>query len=137
MTMDGSCLCGAVTYQIEGDPAFVGSCYCNECHKESGAGHITVVAVPETAAKVAGITKSHTMPGGSGMEVKRSFCPNCGTTVYGQPAMMPGTMMFRAGTIHQAEQLAPTMAVYVLEALPWDQPPAGMPAFPKMPLPPQ
>ena len=133
MTINGGCLCGAVTYQIEGDPTFVGKCYCTECQKESGTGHLTVVAVPAAAAKVTGVTSAHTMPGGSGMDVTRTFCPDCGTTLYGEPAMMAGTMMFRAGTVNQAEHLVPTMAVYVAEAPPWDQPPAGMTAFPGTP----
>ena len=79
MKMTGGCLCGAVRYELSGEPTFVGNCYCAQCRKESGAGHNTVVAVPDTAAKISGKTKSYSQAGASGKQVKRNFCPNCGT----------------------------------------------------------
>lgn len=135
MTMTGSCLCGAVTYAIAGEPSFVGNCYCADCRKESGTGHLTLVAVPAATVTAIGATQSYTKPGDSGMDVTRIFCPNCGTTLFGEPAMMAGMLMVRAGSLNEAARLVPHMAVYAADALPWDQPPAGMLAFAKLPPP--
>ncbi len=33
------CLCGAVTYEIEGDPMIVAHCHCTDSQRISGAGH--------------------------------------------------------------------------------------------------
>ena len=34
----GSCLCGAVKYEINGDPVFAGLCHCKDCQKYTGTG---------------------------------------------------------------------------------------------------
>ena len=47
--LKGGCLCGAVTYEAKGDPAFVGHCYCVDCRKASGTSHGTHVGLPEDA----------------------------------------------------------------------------------------
>lgn len=36
--LTGGCLCGAVRYQVEGEPLYAGFCYCVDCRKASGAG---------------------------------------------------------------------------------------------------
>ena len=133
MAMTGGCLCGAVRYELSGEPTFVGSCYCTQCQKESGAGHNTAVAMPNSATKITGETKVYSQPGASGKAVKRNFCANCGTTVFGQPELMPDTTIFRAGTLDDSSGLAISMAVYGAEAQSWDQPPEGIPIFAGMP----
>jgi len=41
--------------------------------------------------------------------------------------------MLRAGTLDDPEQFKPMAAIYVSRAPSWDQPAAGMMAFPEMP----
>ena len=134
MTMTGGCLCGAVRYAIEGSPQFVGSCYCNDCKKETGTGHSTIVAVPETALKLTGVLTDFRRAGDSGADVVRSFCPKCGTTVLGRPAMIPGVAMVRAGTLDDPTSIMPMMGIYASRAVHWDQPPVGLQVFPEMPM---
>ncbi len=133
MTMMGGCLCGAVRYEIEGSPQFVGRCYCNDCKKETGTGHATVVAVPDAALKVTGALTAFAKPGASGADVVRSFCPKCGTTVLSHPTVMAGVALMRAGTLDDPSSVTPTMAIYGSRTVHWDQPPAGMQVFPEMP----
>ena len=33
----GGCLCGAVRYEVRGEPVHVGRCHCTDCRKESGS----------------------------------------------------------------------------------------------------
>lgn len=42
----GSCLCGALTYEIEGEPDGVWVCHCSNCRKASGSIGNTIVVVP-------------------------------------------------------------------------------------------
>jgi hypothetical protein len=37
MSVKGSCLCGAVTYEITGPFEYVGNCHCSICRKSHGA----------------------------------------------------------------------------------------------------
>lgn len=47
-TTKGSCLCGALTYEIEGDIDGVWWCHCSNCRKASGGAGNTIVIVPKT-----------------------------------------------------------------------------------------
>lgn len=57
------------------------------------------------------------------------LCPNCGTGISSKGAR-PGVVMLTAGTLDDPEAFKPMAAVYASRASSWDQPPAGMPAFP-------
>jgi hypothetical protein len=135
MTMTGGCLCGKVRYEVSGEPIFTGKCYCDDCHKESGTGHVTVLTVPGDAVHLTGETKTYTQPGDSGADVVRTFCPNCGTTLYGEPAMMKGVKMVRTGTLDDSSGIAANMAIYGAKASHWDLPPAGIELHAGMPMP--
>jgi hypothetical protein len=37
----GSCLCGAIAYEAEGEPLFMQSCHCQRCRRARGAAHGT------------------------------------------------------------------------------------------------
>jgi hypothetical protein len=39
--MRGSCLCGAVTYEISGSFKVMGNCHCSICRKANGAAFVT------------------------------------------------------------------------------------------------
>jgi hypothetical protein len=45
-TRKGSCLCGARTYEIEGEIDGVWMCHCSRCRKVSGSNGIAIVIVP-------------------------------------------------------------------------------------------
>ena len=135
MTMTGGCLCGKVRYEVTGEPMFAGKCYCDDCRKESGTGHITIIATAGSNVTVTGETKTFTSKGDSGADVNRTFCPNCGTTLYGNPSVMGDTKMIRIGTLDDSSSIAPTMAIYCAKASAWDQPPAGIEHHPGMPMP--
>ena len=38
---EGSCLCGAVAYEVEGEPLFMQSCHCTRCRRGRSAAHGT------------------------------------------------------------------------------------------------
>ena len=41
MTTDGSCLCGAVTWEVSGEPNTAYHCHCKICRKVHGAAFAT------------------------------------------------------------------------------------------------
>lgn len=46
MTRKGSCLCGARTYEIQGNIGGVWMCHCSQCRKMSGSNGISILIVP-------------------------------------------------------------------------------------------
>ena len=35
----GGCACGAIRYDIAGEPVFMNHCQCRDCQRKSGTGH--------------------------------------------------------------------------------------------------
>ena len=133
MSLTGSCLCGAVRYESNAEPVFSGHCYCSDCQKETGGGHLTVAAVPDATVKISGPTISFSKPGGSGQAIERTFCSKCGSTLFSRPQAYTGMTLLRAGTLDNPSQIVPGMSIYTSHALAWDQPSTSIPGFLEMP----
>lgn len=133
MTITGGCLCKKTRYMISGEPQWAGSCYCADCQKESGSGHLTALAFPGEAVSLSGPSKVFSAEGGSGSTIDRTFCGECGSTLFSHPHMMGDFRIVRAGTLDDSSHVAPAMAIFCSQAPQWDQPPEGVPAFAQMP----
>jgi hypothetical protein len=78
----GSCLCGAVTFEIEGELTPPTACHCTKCRKHTG--HFEAgTDVPKTALTVSG----EDMVGWyfSSEKVRRGFCKTCGSSLFFDP----------------------------------------------------
>ena len=129
----GGCLCGKVRYSANVDPIFTGVCHCRDCQKFGGSAFAIVVAVPKDALSMQGDLRSFSKPGDSGQPIERRFCPECGSTICDEAAVMPGVVMIAAGSLDDASWLKPAMQIYCDSAQPWVQLGEDMKAFPKMP----
>ena len=132
MSFKGHCLCGAVQYESTGSAVFMGNCYCTDCRRESGTGHITAVAVPDPTLTITGTTQDFTKPADSGQTIRNTFCPICATTILTHPSGLPGLALLRAGTLDDPSQVAPQVNMYVTCAPAWDRPASGLKDFPGM-----
>ena len=47
MTTTGGCLCGAVRYEIEGDPLLSAVCHCRNCQKQAGSAMSVLIGVAD------------------------------------------------------------------------------------------
>ena len=65
--MSGGCLCGAVRYRIDGPPEFCVLCYCRDCQRASGSGHVPVMGARRAQVTITG--KRATLPRGHRMVV--------------------------------------------------------------------
>src|SRR5262245_6446734 len=110
--MTGGCLCGAVRYEVQGEPAFAGICHCRDCQKATGSGHAAVMALPEAAVKITGETKAFEVVGESQGTIARNFCPNCGSLLFAKPARMSGMILLTAGTLDDPSAYKPQIAIY-------------------------
>lgn len=133
MSLTGACLCGAVRYEASAEPLFSGHCYCGDCQKETGGGHLTIAAVPDATVNITGPTATFSKVGGSGQTIERTFCTKCGSTLFSRPKATAGMTLLRAGTLQNPAQITPGMSIYVSRAQAWDQPNANIPGFPELP----
>ena len=119
MKASGGCLCGAVHYEIDGDPVFAGHCHCRDCQKATGTGHVSVMGLPRDAVKVTGETRAFTVTGESGQPYTRHFCPTCGSLVFGVSPGRPGMINVTAGSLDDASAFEPQFSIYTRSRPAW------------------
>ncbi|MFM6321972.1 MAG: GFA family protein [Microcystis sp.] len=77
----GSCLCGNVSYQIDGQLGTITHCHCTKCRKAHGAAFSTVANVQINKFQFTSGTellKSFESSPGK----RRYFCVQCGSQIY-------------------------------------------------------
>ncbi|WP_230874741.1 GFA family protein [Methylomonas sp. LL1] len=82
ITFKGGCLCGAVKYQVSGNPERFYHCHCSRCRKSSGTGHATNLFLANAdLAFTAGesLVKQFKVP--DAKRFTRQFCSECGSQV--------------------------------------------------------
>ncbi|MGI9369833.1 MAG: GFA family protein [Ruegeria sp.] len=81
MTTTGSCLCGAVTFVIDGELSPPSACHCGQCRKQSG----NVWASTSTHLNNLNFTASDTLGWYRASEIaRRGFCSSCGSFLFWQ-----------------------------------------------------
>lgn len=84
--MQGSCLCGEITFQAEAAAREPAACHCTQCGKQSGH-HWVSVQVMDSALKINGSPRWYTSSPG----VRRGFCPTCGSFLFWKSDADPDT----------------------------------------------
>ncbi len=74
--INGSCLCGAVTLEIDAECGPIGACHCTQCRKSSGHYSASFDADPSQVT-FSGEIARYTRPGGATW----MFCPVCGSKI--------------------------------------------------------
>ena len=82
VSLNGSCLCGAVRYEVSGELQRFYHCHCLRCRKSSGTGHATNLML--TRAKLVftrgeSLLKRYKLP--EAERFTRQFCGECGSSV--------------------------------------------------------
>ena len=121
MKVDGSCLCGRITYEAEVDPERVAICHCADCQVNSGSAFGVVVSVTNRQFRLlSGTLKEYLKTAESGRVRILSFCPECGTRIHARTADDPDAFFgLRVGTVRQRDQLRPKRQVWCRSAQGW------------------
>ena len=78
--ISGSCLCGAVNYQISQDIGDIIHCHCIKCRKAHGAAFSSVAKVDDKNFSISGEEKLSSYQSSPGKT--RCFCSSCGSQIY-------------------------------------------------------
>jgi len=130
MKVQGSCHCGAITYEAEVDPDKVNLCNCTDCQVLTGSAfRVSVPAPAATFRLLTGQPKVYVKTADSGAKRRHSFCPSCGTPVCATAdAENPPSYSLRVGCLKQRAQLPPKRRIWCRSALDWAQNVSGVPA---------
>jgi hypothetical protein len=131
--LTGGCLCGRVRYTLTGEPAFTALCHCRNCQRYTGSSFEAVAVYPSTSVSVQGELKTYNDTGDSGQQVRRRFCPNCGSGVIAEGDVLPDLTIVLAGTLDDPSSYKPGMEIYCSSAQAWVHSGDERTRFPKMP----
>lgn len=112
----GGCLCGDVRIVASGRPFRVGLCHCLDCRKYSGSVFHASAIFPIDSVAIQGETREY---------AGRSFCPRCGSSLFGLSAY---EIEVSLGCLDAPDQLRPTYESWVARRESW------LPSFPFMRL---
>jgi len=94
----GSCLCGAVEYEITGSLGPVVYCHCSRCRKANGSAFN--VASPVATADFRFVKGQECLRDyRNNAGVHRVFCGTCGSPIIGKRESAPETVRVRIGTL--------------------------------------
>ncbi len=130
----GGCACGAIRYEITGEPVVSNDCQCRDCQQESGTGHGSHLTFLHSDVQVQGAAARWDMRGDSGNVKTRAFCPVCGSPVYMTFAAMPEFFTIRAASLDNPGRYQPQMVTYRVRAHAWDHVDPALPKLDKMPV---
>ena len=118
MAQRGSCLCGAVHYEVEVDPSIVFHCHCSICRKAHGAAFATFGYAPEGRFRWTRgeelLSHFESTPGSL-----RWFCSRCGTPLAGTGEALEGRVAVSLGSMEDGAGVLPTDHVFVDSKAPW------------------
>jgi len=129
----GSCLCGAVQYEISGDPQRFYHCHCSRCRKASGTGHASNMIVKATSVKwIKGeeLIKVYKVP--EAKRFARHFCSLCGSSV---PRYTPetGFVVIPAGSLDGEPASKPQGRIFWDSRVSWSCGDEDIPAYSEYP----
>jgi len=128
-TLQGSCLCGSVKFDVTPPFSAFRYCHCSRCQKASGSAHAANAFVPIAQfAWRAGesLVKRYDLPTAKRFTV--SFCTQCGTRV---PHQVKGRedMLIPAGLLDQAPAQKPENSIFWGSRASWYVAPGEMQCF--------
>ncbi|WP_150466411.1 GFA family protein [Francisella sp. SYW-9] len=120
MSVKGSCLCGSVSFELDGDFESFFLCHCSYCRKDTGSAH---------AANL--FSKNANLKWNSGQELvknfklpstrhTKSFCKECGSAVPIEVVDL-GLVVVPAGSLDDDITIKPTAHIFTASRAKWEE----------------
>ena len=124
--LKGSCLCGGIKYEIDGELGAVTNCHCSLCRKMSGSAFSSGSTIAAASFRfVAGeelLKEWESSPGNH-----RVFCGRCGSPLIKKKDKDPEHLRFRPGTLESDPRVKISKHMHVSSKAPWVEIRDGLP----------
>lgn len=128
--IQGSCLCGAVAFEVSARLELPHHCHCGICRKSRGTPFASDVAAPADSFRwLRGrefVRRFESSPG-----FFRQFCARCGSKLPGEP--QEGRVFMPLGPLDGDPGVRPQAHIFVASKAPWYEIPDSLPRFDAMP----
>jgi hypothetical protein len=132
-TVSGSCLCGTVLYEINGNVGIFQYCHCSRCRKFTGSAHSANLLVrPEQFRWLSGEEAIGRYEPPESRHFATVFCRNCGSSMpwlgkSGRAVVVP------AGTLDEHPGIEPMQNVFWASRAAWYRDASELPRFEELP----
>lgn len=129
--IQGSCLCGTVRFQLEGNPQFINHCHCSMCRKVHGAAFGSFLHAGGRGfswlSGEAEVQHFDSSPGN-----RRAFCKTCGSSV---PVLEEegAHVIIPAGSLDDDPGVRPIVHIHTASKAGWFEITDTLPQFPEFP----
>jgi hypothetical protein len=114
----GSCLCGAVRYEVDGALGPITCCHCSMCRKAQGTAFATNATVDAERFRITTGRESLRAYRSSPAK-ERVFCGTCGSPVYSRHDARPAVVRLRIGTLDTPIEARPSAHIHVASKAEW------------------
>lgn len=124
----GSCLCGGVRYEYDGDLQEISMCHCAQCRKAQGTAFAAVCPVASdkftllSGAKL--LREFRATP-----DKARVFCANCGSPIYSARDDLPEVKRLRLGTVDTPFRCTNAYHIHAASKASWHEITDGRPEY--------
>lgn len=129
---EGSCLCGAVRYELNGEIGPLAMCHCRNCRKASGTAFNTAAEVATKEFRLLtgenALAEFESSPG-----VYRVFCRHCGSPLFSRRDATPESIRLRIGSLDTPVMARPAAQIFVSEKAEWHDVNPDIPAYAERP----
>ena len=127
--VSGSCLCGAVRYEIDGELGPIGHCHCRTCRKAHAAAFATTARVDRSRFRWSCgedvVASFESTPG-----KRRFFCPRCGSHLVAAWDGAPNVIV-RVGSVDSEFTGRPAVHIWTSQQAPWYEITDSLPQLPE------
>ena len=124
-SLEGSCQCGEVHYQIKGEPLVLYRCHCTECQKQSGSRFGMSMWIRNDDFEILRVSLKHFHRiADSGGKMECFFCGNFGVRIFLKTLNIKhDNIVLKPGTLHNTQALQPTADIWLKSKQAWFVPP--------------
>jgi hypothetical protein len=116
--LKGSCLCGAVRYEITGPLDEIHHCHCSRCRKSHGAAFSTFGRIAAGDLRIVSgadaIRRYRSSP-----PVERAFCATCGSNLTFRFDALADFTWIAIGSLDDDPGLRPSAHIFATSIAPW------------------
>lgn len=126
----GSCLCGAVRFEVHGAFEAFYLCHCSRCRKDTGSAHASNLFSPNGRLiwrSGRELVRTFRL---AGTRHARSFCSTCGSAL---PCAGEGHLAVPAGSLDTVPAIKPQARLFTANRAAWDEDPSALPMHEGLP----
>lgn len=124
----GSCLCGAIQLEIQGNISSIIHCHCSRCRKSSGTAFATNGFIETSALRIhSGVEQLRQFESAPGKF--RHFCQICGSPIFSSNLKDPARLRIRLGVLDSDIIERPISHNFVSSKANWEDLDANLPRY--------